>query len=514
MALASLASRSVPPLGGPMHFLGGERVEGAGEAFAVTFPVTSEVLCEVRGADGAQIDRATGEASRAFESGIWRGLAVEERATVLERAADLLLARREPIVEEILYDNGKTRDEAAIDLLAAVGSLKRAAVHCRDEEDRRLPTEGGVDKIVAREPVGVVLGLAPFNAPLMFAGLKAAPPLAAGNSVILKPSERAPLVAIHLCQALAEAGLPPGVLSLLHGGVEVAATLAGHPAVDLVSITGGTEAGGAVMRSAAATIKNLLLELGGKSAHIVLADADLERAIPAVAAGIFRNAGQRCFSGSRLVVEEAVADRVEEGVEAIARSLVVGDPFDEATDVGPLIDLRAVDEAERFVERAVGEGLALAAGGRRAPDLAPGAFFPPTVLVGADRSSCAAQEELFGPVLTSIRVRDADEAVSVANDSRYGLAGAVWTADPDRALEIARRVRSGYFWINTYGAIFGDVPFGGYGQSGSGREAGIEGFHAYTEQKTILIDTTGGDSAPVFSTSLDGTPLDGSGGGE
>jgi acyl-CoA reductase-like NAD-dependent aldehyde dehydrogenase len=252
------------------------------------------------------------------------------------------------------------------------------------------------------------------------------------------------------------------------------------------------------MHAAAATIKRLLLELGGKSAHIILADADLDMATRAAAAAIFRNAGQRCLSGSRLLVEAAVADEVEARVVAIAGDLRVGDPFDPATQVGALIDERAVEAFERFVARAVADGTLVAAGGQRVEALRPGSFVRPTVLLGARSQSFAAQEELFGPVLTVIRVHDAEEAVRVANDSRFGLTGAVWTSNLTRARDLARRIRTGYFWINTFGAVFGDMPFGGYKASGLGREAGRIGHEAYTEVKSVMIDTTGGTTAPLF----------------
>jgi len=469
-----------------------------GEPVPVTYPVTGERLVEFHGADGAQCETALARARDTFDRGVWSDRPPEERAAVLRRTGELLMARKDELVAKILFDNAKTRGEAEIDVLAAVGSCMRNAEYCVEGTEESRPTERGVEKIVRREPVGVVLGITPYNAPLMSTGLKAGPPLASGNSVILKPSERAPIVPVAFCEAAADAGLPDGVLQLLHGDGSVAARLASDPRVDMITITGGTAAGRAVMEAAAPTIKNLLLELGGKSAHILLEDADLERAIPAVAAGIFRNAGQRCFSGSRLVVAESIAEEVEAGVAKIAESLRVGDPWESSTQVGPMIDERAAAEVEAFVARAVDEGLSVAAGARRVEELAPGAFYRPTLLTGASANSFAAQEEIFGPVLTSIRVRDEAEAIAVANDSQYGLAGGVWTRDRERALHVARRVRTGYFWINTYGAIFGDVPFGGYGESGLGREAGVEGYDAYTEQKTILFDPSGGDSAPLF----------------
>jgi acyl-CoA reductase-like NAD-dependent aldehyde dehydrogenase len=253
------------------------------------------------------------------------------------------------------------------------------------------------------------------------------------------------------------------------------------------------------MQAAAASFTRTLLELGGKSAHIVLSDADLDMAVPALAGGIFKNAGQRCLSGSRLVIDRRVADEVEARVIDLANRLVVGDPFDPATHVGAMIDDRAVADAEAFVAQAVADGARVAAGGARVDALRPGSFFRPTVLTEASRGSFAAQTELFGPVATMIRVDGVEEAIAVANDSRYGLTGAVWTRDLDAGAHVAYAVRAGYLWVNTFSAIFGDMPFGGFKASGIGREAGDAGFEAYTELKSILTDTTGGTTALRFS---------------
>ena len=479
-----------------MRIAGGS-VLGEGAPLESTFPVTGEVLHRFDGASLDQVDEAVGAARQAFDRGVWSDRTPEERATVLEGSADLLMARRDDLVQRVVFDNGKTLAEAEIDVMACVGACRREAEHARQAVPRRMSDQRGVERWVSQEPVGVVAALTPYNAPLMFAGVKSAPALAAGNSVVLKPSERSPLVVSAFVDCLAEAGLPPGVLNLVHGRVDVAAHLSSHPGVDMVTLTGGNAAGRAVMGAAAPTVKKLLLELGGKSAHIVLGDADLEAAIPAVAAGVFRNAGQRCFSGTRLLVEESVADEVIEGVVEIARGLRLGDPFEETTQVGPLIDGAAVEAAEAFVERSRGEARVLC-GGRRREDLAPGAFFPPTVLADCDPRSYPAQEELFGPVLTVLRVRGAQHAVEVANATPYGLAGGVWSRDEDKARRVAGRLRAGYVWVNTYAAVFGDVPFGGFGQSGIGREAGIWGYDAYTEWKTLMVDSAGGASAPLF----------------
>ncbi len=493
-----LAERRVPSFSAAIHFLNGAAVEGRGEPLPVLFPVTGEVLARPRAAGPDQVETALAAARRTFDEGAWRNQPPAARARVLEAMATDIEARLADLTTRVMFDSGKTSLEAAGDVHACIAALRSGARYCLAEETPGPPPERGVVKMVRREPVGVVAAITPFNAPLLFAALKCAPALAAGNSVVLKPSERAPLVPIALFEAAQRAGLPPGVLSMVHGRAEVAAALCSDPRVDLITITGGTRSGAAVMQAAAPTIKNLILELGGKSAHIILADADLDKAIPAAAAGIYRNSGQRCFSGSRLVVEESVADRVAEGIARIADALVVGDPFEPATQVGAMIDGAAIAGVEAFVARARADGLAVAAGGRRVNELEPGFFYRPTLLTGATANGFAAQEEVFGPVLTMIRVKDLDEAVAVANNSRYGLAGGVWTRNLDRALEVARRVRCGYLWVNTYGAVFGDVPFGGYGQSGLGREGGREGYNAYTELKTVLIDTTGGTTAPLF----------------
>jgi acyl-CoA reductase-like NAD-dependent aldehyde dehydrogenase len=481
-----------------IHFIDGETVEGCGEELEVRYPATGEILGRIRAADDHQVAAAVAAGRSAFDSGVWRGWDSQRRAEILERIADALTERTEELVTKVVLDNGKTLGEARIDVMAAAAAFRSAAQSVRNDREVSMPTERGVTKQVRREPVGVVAALTPFNAPLMFAGLKAAPALAAGNSVVLKPSERAPYLPIVICEAAQQAGLPVGVLSLVHGRSETAAALCRDRGVDMISLTGGAAAGTAVMQAGAPTIKNLLLELGGKSAHIILADADLPRAIRAAAAAIFRNAGQRCFSGSRLIVEEAVADEVESGIVEIARALRLGDPFEESTQVGAMIDDAAVAAVESFVERAQNEGLAVAAGGCRVGEPKAGSFFAPTVLTAARSDSYAAQEEIFGPVLTIIRVPDPEAAVAAANATRYGLAGGVWTKDMERAQDIARRIRAGYFWINTYGAVFGDLPFGGFAMSGLGREGGQYSYEAYTELKSVMIDTTGGSSAPLF----------------
>ena len=498
MKVRSLAERGGSPFRADAHAVAGKFTEGGGDPFAVRYPATGETLLTLREASESECDHALAVARRTFERGDWRLQRGSERAAVLEKAAQLLLTSLDDLARKIVLDNGKTLPEARIDVLAAAGNLKTFARYAAGELTPSPAPDGSLLKMVVRDPVGVVVGLSPYNAPLPFAALKISPALAAGNSIVFKPSERAPLLAAEFARVLYEAGLPEGALSILHGAAGVAARLAGDDRVDMITMTGGTAAGSAVMRLAAPTIKNLLLELGGKSAHIILEDADLDMAIRGAAAGIFRNSGQRCFSGSRLVVQASVADRVEHELCALADSLAVGDPFEDATEVGAMIDDRAVEAASDFVNRAREAGLRVGAGGVRVEDLRPGAFFRPTVLLDGTAACGPAQEELFGPVTTVIRVHDAEEAIRVANDSKYGLGGGVWSRDISKALDVARRVRTGTMWVNTYGAISGDLPFGGYGQSGLGREGGPEGYEAYTEPKSIVIETKPGASAPLF----------------
>jgi acyl-CoA reductase-like NAD-dependent aldehyde dehydrogenase len=502
LTLPRLAERQVPAIAPEQNFIAGQACLGRGEAIAVTFPVTGEHLATLHGADEAQIEQALAAARTSFDQGVWSRQTPSARARVLERMAELLEAQKNELATLVQFDNGKTRGEAMGDVAACAAGLRNNARYAETLVEPAPSAEPDRIKMIWREPAGVVAALTPFNAPLMFAGIKAAPALAAGCSVILKCSERAPLLPIALCRVAQEAGLPPGVLQLLHGRADVAARLCADPRVDLITLTGGTKTGSAVMAAAAPTVKNVLLELGGKSAHILLADADLERALPAVIQGAFRNAGQRCLSGTRLLVDRKIAREVEERLVELTKAVKVGDPFDPATEVGALIDDAALVACEAFVAKAQEEGLELAAGGHRIESLRPGSFFHPALLLGANSKSWAAREELFGPALTVIEIDGPEEAIAVANDSRYGLAGGVWTRDQDQALEIARRVRSGYFWINTWGVISGDLPFGGFGLSGIGREAGRAGFEAYTELKSVVVETGSSDSVLSY---LDGS---------
>lgn len=497
MSALSVRSR-VGTLPSELQHIGGEASRGRGFALPVTTPITGELLIDATASGPRDVARAVDLGREAFDTGPWRAMTGDGRAAVLERVADLVTADLDALADLVVLDNGKTRGEAMVDVHAAAGAFRWGAACARRDLAEVRPTERGVQRTIQREPVGVVAAITPFNAPLPFAAVKLAPALAAGNSVILKPSERAPLLPPRLFALAARAGVPAGTIALLQGGPTVARTLCEHPQVDFISLTGGAAAGRTVLHAAAASCKRTLLELGGKSAQIVLNDADLDAAVPAILGGIFKNAGQRCLSGSRLVVQQAVADEVESRVVELTRQLVVGDPFDPATHVGAMIDEHAVEAVDAFVRRAEDATVCVGTGGRRVERMRPGTFFEPTVLLGATRSSWAAQVEIFGPVLTVIRVNDVEEAIAVANDSHYGLTGSVWTRDLDVADRVARSVRAGTIWVNTFSVIFGDMPFGGFKASGIGREAGVAGYEAYTEIKSIMVDTTGGTTALRF----------------
>ncbi|GAA0440571.1 aldehyde dehydrogenase [Acrocarpospora corrugata] len=487
---AHLATAALPAA---HSHLSGTLCQGGGREFVTSHPGDGTPLATVQEATPEFVDAAVREAAGAQPA--WAATAPHQRARVLRAAADLLEAQAVRLAHLITLDNGKTLAEAYGEVAVAAAHLRAAAGWAATLEGSTLPMDGGTLRMVFREPVGVVAAIIPFNSPLVFAAQKVGPALAAGNAVLLKSPELSPLAAPVFAGLLTDAGLPAGLLQVLQGTGEVGRRLAGHPAVTMVSFTGSTAVGRQVMRSAANDMKRVLLELGGKSANIVYADADLDAALHATVGGIFRNAGQRCFSGSRLLVEEPIAAEFTARVVELARSIRVGPPFDPDSRLGTLISAAEAERVHVMVEEAVAQGARVLAGGDRPPGLHPdGAYYAPTVLEIAERPPDIVYQEVFGPVLTVQRFSGAAEAVALANDSPFGLVGGCWTRDLDRALTTARQVRSGYFWINSYGALALDAPIGGVGLSGVGRELGRIGHEAYTETKTVLIDTAPADA--------------------
>ncbi|MGI5132896.1 aldehyde dehydrogenase family protein [Pseudonocardia sp. CA-107938] len=464
---------------------------GGGPAFPDHHPGDGTLVATIEQTSPALLEHAVAGAVAAQPA--WAATAPHERARILRTAADLVDRDAERLVALVALDNGKTLAEARGDVAVAAAHLRSAAAWAPLLEGATLPADGTSLRMTFREPVGVVAAVVPFNATLMFAAQKAGPALAAGNAMVLKAPELSPLAAPELAALLVEAGLPAGLLQVVQGAGDVGHALVTHPAVAMVSFTGSTAVGQQVMRDAADGCKRVLLELGGKSANIVFADADLDAAVHAAVGGVFRNAGQRCFAGSRLLVADSVADEVVDRIVAIAEGIRVGDPFDPDAQLGCVISPDHEHRILAMTAAAAAQGARVLTGGARPPGVHPGgAFVAPTVLDVPDDLPAVpdiVREEVFGPVLTVQRFRSPEQAVALANDTPFGLVGGCWTRDVELALGTARAVRSGYFWINSYGALALDAPIGGVGASGVGRELGRIGHEAYTELKTVVIDT-------------------------
>ncbi len=467
--------------------IGGEWVEPAGsERFDVVSPSTEAVVGQVPVATEADIDRAVDAARTAFDEGPWPRMAPAERADLLEQAAAMLGKRASDIAGITTDEMGSAIGHAARSQTGFVGPLfQYYASLIRTFELEREVALGDRAGLVLSEPVGVVAAIVPWNAPVTLAAWKAAPALAAGCTVVLKPPPEAPLSNYVLAEALDEAGLPPGVINVVPGGREVGEHLVTHPGTDKVAFTGSTAAGKRIMSLCGEQVKRVSLELGGKSAAIVLDDAEMATAIPTLVAGAMHLSGQVCGAHTRILVPRS---RYEELVDLAAEAAVtvpVGDPHDPAVVVGPLVAERQRDRVEGYIALGVEAGARIVAGGRRPPELPTGWYVEPTILADVTNDMRVAREEIFGPVLCFIAYEDEDDAVRIANDSPYGLTGAVWTSDPARGLAVARRLRTGVASINTHPAPFPLVPFGGMKQSGLGRELGPEGLMNFLEPRSI-----------------------------
>jgi betaine-aldehyde dehydrogenase len=456
-----------------------------------------EIRCPADGALVAEVDEAgpedttaaIGAAHRAFHEGPWPHTSARERGDLLLRVADLLVRDKDALARMESLDTGKRLVESEYDIDDIV-SVFRHYGRIAAEESGRVVDTGNADVVsrVVHEPIGVCGLISPWNYPLLQVSWKVAPCLAAGNTFILKPSELTPHTAIHLMRLLEEAGLPAGVANLVLGaGADAGAPLAEDPRVDLVSFTGGLATGKAIMAAAAGTVKKVALELGGKNPNIVFADADLEVALDYALTAVFLHSGQVCSAGARLLVEESVHDRfVDELVERAGR-IRLGGPFDDQAETGPLTSGPHREKVERYVAAGLAEGAVLRCGGARPDDpaLADGFYYLPTVLDRCTTDMSVTQDESFGPVLTVETFTSEDDAVSIANDSIYGLAGAVWTQDAGKAQRVAGRLRMGTVWINDYHPYVPQAEWGGYKQSGIGRELGNAGLDEYRETKHV-----------------------------
>ena len=469
------------------NFLVGDTwCQGGGTPFETINPANGHVIAEVGTANDDDVERAVEAAQAASRDPRWKALLPHERARPLHRMGGLIDRDLDLLARLQMADNGKILAECRAQFASAANTFRYYAAACETAESEVTPTRGPYWTMTVHEPVGVVAAITPWNSPATLEAQKLAPALAAGNTVVLKPSEVTPLGALEYARLALEAGFPPGVVNVVTGGGETGRSLVAHPGVDMISFTGGTNTGIAIAREAARSLRPVLLELGGKSPHVVFADADIDKAVVALAQGIFSGGGQSCVAGSRIFVEEAAYAGVRQRLAAMAQGYRMGPPDQETTEMGPLASTAHRDHVHRYVDMGREDGGTVLAGGF-VPDgaLQCGAYYPATLIEGLANSSRLAQEEIFGPVAVLIPFRDEEELVGLANDSDFGLAAGIWTGDAARAWRVARALQAGTVWINTYRHLSISTPFGGFKQSGLGREKGLQGMRAYMSAKGV-----------------------------
>jgi acyl-CoA reductase-like NAD-dependent aldehyde dehydrogenase len=487
---AALAGRLQPE---SRAFIDGRYVDAAsGETFDDVSPRDGRLIARVAACDTEDVDRAVKAARKAFEDGRWSRTSPRQRKRTLRRFAELLTANLEELALLETLDVGKPiRESLRTDIPSAAFTYEWYGEAIDKLYDEVAPVSSPALATITREPLGVVGAVVPWNYPMIITAWKLGPALAAGNSVVLKPAEQSPLTAIRLASLASEAGLPDGVLNVVPGlGPTAGASLGRHGDVDKIAFTGSTEVGRMFLRYAAeSNLKSVSLELGGKSPQIVLADApELQRAAGVIAEGIFYNQGETCNAGSRLLVDRRIEDRFLEALVSASTRMQPGDPFEPDSYMGALIDEGHMERVLAYVESGRQDGANLVTGGKRVNAESGGYYVPPTVLAGAENSMAVAREEIFGPVLVAIDFEDVDEAIAIANDTSYGLAAGVWTRDITTAHKVARALRAGTVWINTFDASEITTPFGGMKQSGTGRDRSLHAFEQYTHLKTTWID--------------------------
>ncbi len=472
-------------------FIGGDwREPSSGETYATVNPATEAESALVAKGDERDIDLAVQAARKAFDEGPWPRMSAAERGRILWRLADLITANLDEMARLESINTGKTLfDSGKVELPFAAEVFRYYAGWATKIHGETLALRDGAFTFTLRQPIGVVGAIVPWNFPFLLASWKIAPALAAGNTVVLKPASLTPLTALRFAALCQEAGLPPGVFNVVTGpGGRVGMALVRHPGVDKIAFTGSTEVGKQIMREAAGTLKRVSLELGGKSPNIVFADADMEAAVRGAMTGIFYNKGEVCAAGSRLFLEEAVHDEFLDKLTERVKQLAVGDPLDKATRMGPVVSAQQMQTVLGYIRAGKEEGARLVCGGDRAKvGNGKGYFIQPTIFAGVQNSMKIAREEIFGPVLSVIPFRDFEAGVAQGNDTFYGLAAAVWTRDVGKALRAARAIRAGTVWVNAYNLFDAALPFGGFKESGFGRELGQAGLDLYTEVKSVWV---------------------------
>jgi len=468
----------------------GKWVEAAsGKTFETLNPATGQVLARVAEGDKEDIDRAVRAARRTFDDGRWARMNPGERQRLLLRIADLIEQHGDELAQLETLDNGKPFAESRnVDIPSTAETFRYYAGWVTKLYGETNPSDAAFFNFTLREPVGVCGQIIPWNFPLLMCAWKLAPALACGNTSVLKPAEQTPLTALRLGELLLEAGVPPGVVNIVPGfGPTAGGALVHHPLVDKIAFTGSTEVGKEIHRETSSTLKRVSLELGGKSPNIVFPDADMAKAVPQSAFAIYMNAGQVCTAGSRLLVEKDVHDEVVDGLVGAAGAWKVGDGLDPTTMVGPLVSTTQLERVTKYLEIGPSEGAELRLGGHRVAG-EKGYFVEPTIFTGVKPDMRIAQEEIFGPVLSVIPFTDIDDAIRIANDTMYGLAAAIWTRDLSTAHRMARGIRAGTIWVNGYGGSDPGVSFGGYKQSGFGRELGVHSIELYTNTKSVWVN--------------------------
>lgn len=475
------------------HFINGNwQPSSSQETFNVVNPATGELVAKVAKGTSEDADHAVKAAREAFDQGNWKNMKPKERANVLYAISNKIADHAEELAYlEAISSGGTVRRIGSNDILQMVDLFQTLAKFILEYPFSETlpvpPFPGPAYNFIWREPIGVCAAITPWKLPMVIATWKIAPALAMGNTVVIKPASYTPLSTLKLAEIISSV-VPPGVMNVISGpGKEVGEALVTHPKVDKVAFTGSTEVGRRIMGLAAGTIKNTTLELGGKSPNIILEDADLNIALPGTLFGVFLHSGQLCESGTRLFVPDKLYDRVVQGLVSLTSKLKLGNPLDPATDVGPIISKKQKETILDYIEAGKQEGATLVCGGKEAkvPGCEAGHFIEPTIFTNVTNEMKIAQEEIFGPVLSVIRYSDVDDAIRMANDTIYGLAAGVWTRDVNKAYEVARKLQAGVVWINDWHMLRSDAPFGGYKQSGIGREMGKHSLDAYTQVKHV-----------------------------